>query len=95
MSGRESLIAAPHVHALKTWPAYFKDVALGGKNFEVRRDDRPFKVGDVLRLREYDPRSDTYTGREVRRCVTYLLPGGEFGIEDGYCVMGLGEFDGG
>lgn len=76
-------------HVLKTWPASFKDVAIGGKNFEVRRDDRDFQTGDTLRLVEWSP--EGYTGRAVECHVTYLLPGGQFGIEDGYVVMGLAD----
>lgn len=76
------------IHVLKTWPAYFKDVATGGKTFEVRRDDRDFRVGDTLRLVEWSQQTG-HTGRAVDRRVTYLLSGGEFGIEDGFCVMGL------
>ena len=79
-------------HELKCWPAYFGDVLSGIKPFEVRRDDREpfFRPGDYLLLKEYNPHTG-YTGRFLRRRVTYVLPGGEFGIEDGYCVMGLSE----
>jgi hypothetical protein len=77
-------------HELKTWPAYFGDIARGVKTFEVRRDDRDFKTGDVLQLAEYDPHTG-YTGRVIARRVTYLLPGGAFGVQEGYVVMGLAE----
>jgi len=41
-------------HALKTWPEYFQAVAERGKTFEVRKADRPFKVGETLLLQEWD-----------------------------------------
>jgi hypothetical protein len=59
-------------HELKTWPEYYSAVLEGTKTFEYRRDDRGFKVGDVLHLREWVP-STGYTGREMRRRVAYLL----------------------
>lgn len=89
-------------HELKTWPSYFAAVRDGSKTFEVRRNDRDFAVGDVLRLREWDPTKETsrfmlsggfergdYTGLTHEMRVTYVLRGGEFGIEAGFCVMGL------
>jgi hypothetical protein len=83
------------VHDLKTWPAPFSQVLNGRKTFEIRKDDRGFKVGDVLRLREWQPREDHpdggwYTGRECWREVTYMTCGGEWGLPPGLCVMALG-----
>lgn len=36
------------IHELKTLPEYFELVRKGIKNFEVRKNDRDFKVGDML-----------------------------------------------
>lgn len=79
-------------HALKTWPEYYKAVESGEKTFEVRKADRPFRVGEILLLQEYDPGAGAYTGAECKRLITYILKGvGEFGLCEGYCVMGLKE----
>lgn len=78
---------SPAEHELKCWPNYFKDL-MNGKTFEVRRDDRSFRVGDTLRLRECQ-RGGVYTGREMVRRVTYILPGDQHGIEKGYVVMAM------
>lgn len=75
-------------HELKTWPEYFQAVYDGLKPFELRKDDRPYNVGDVLRLREYEPMTDTYTGRVIDVEVTYCLRGFA-GIEAGYVVIGI------
>jgi hypothetical protein len=42
-------------HELKTWPKYFKAVQKGEKTFELRKNDRDFKKGDILILREFVP----------------------------------------
>lgn len=93
----------PREHQLKTWPAYFERVMIGDKTFEVRRNDRDFQRGDVVRLMEFDPAAKPamygaehwmgqgYTGREVTRTISYVLHGGQFGIEPGYAVLGLGK----
>ena len=78
-------------HELKTWPEYFAAVLDGTKPFEWRSEtwSRQFAVGDALRLREWDPKTKTYTGRECVRVVTYTLRG-VFDIPLGFVVMGLG-----
>jgi hypothetical protein len=42
-------------HRLKTWPEYFRAIRNREKTFEVRLNDRDFKVDDVLVLQEFDP----------------------------------------
>jgi hypothetical protein len=77
-------------HCLKIWPEYYKAIESEEKPFEVRKMDRPFKVGEKLILQEYDPSIGQYTGKECERIITYILKGvGEFGLAEGYCVMGL------
>ena len=49
-------------HSLKTWPGLFKQVVNGSKQFEYRKDDRGFEVGDILLLQEWDPKTEAYTG---------------------------------
>ena len=76
-------------HELKTWPEYYKAIYDDRKKFEVRKDDRNFQVGDTLDLQEYDPEIKAYSGRSMRVKVIYKLPGGDFGIKKGYCVLGI------
>ncbi len=83
-------------HELKTWPQPFQAVWDGGKTYEVRKNDRGFKVGDQLRLREWVPSEEGirvviegYTGREILAEVRYMTPGGSFGLPADMCVMGI------
>lgn len=41
-------------HELKILPQYYKDVKEGNKNFELRKNDRDYKVYDIIRLRAWD-----------------------------------------
>jgi len=81
------------IHKLKTWQPYFSEVMSGIKRFEVRKDDRNFNVGDILILEEYDQELQELTGMVCKAIVIYKLPGGSFGIEKGYCVLGIRYFD--
>lgn len=81
-------------HDLKVWPDYFDAIDSGEKPFEVRKNDRGFAVGDTLRLCEYEPGHDRYTGREIERAVSYIISGDDpmgyaFGLRTGFVVMGL------
>ncbi len=79
------------VHKLKTWPEFYAAIEGGVKTFEVRKDDgeRPFRVGDILHLHEWLPKSESYTGRHMVVDVTYLIAGPAFGIESGYVCMAI------
>lgn len=77
-------------HKLKTWPAFFHAVRQQKKGFELRKDDRDFKVGDTLILEEYDPSYDRYTGQVETRLVTFVardIP--DFGLKPGYAILSI------
>lgn len=89
-------------HELKTWPEPFQAVLDQRKKFEIHVDDRDFQINDLLILREWQPRqhgvrpqaigldgSPGYTGREIRARVTYLVPGGRWGLPENLCVMSI------
>lgn len=58
-------------HKLKTWPRYFSAVLDGSKTFEMRINDREYKIGDFLHLVEWSE-GGGYTGRELFKVVTYI-----------------------
>lgn len=74
------------IHDLKIFPNYFHDVRIGIKTFEIRRDDRNFKKGDILKLREWDPLNKEYTGEYIGVQVTYIT---NFMQKKGYVVMSI------
>ncbi len=78
------------IHSLKVWPEYYQSVVDLEKSFEYRKNDRGYAVGDFLQLREYNPDTGKYTGREEIRQITYILQG-EFGLPEGMCIMSLLE----
>lgn len=79
----------PMVHELKTWRSYFHSLADGSKTFEIRRNDRDFRIGDELWLRETcSPGNGSYTGRETRRTISHILTHEpEFGLMDGFAIL--------
>lgn len=79
------------IHELKISPEYYNAIAFGHKTFEVRKNDRDYKIGDWLLLKEWD--GQKYTGRTLKRYVAYVFYGNStnevFGIKPGHCVMAL------
>jgi hypothetical protein len=66
-------------HDLKVWPEFFAPLERGDKLFELRRDDRDYKVGDWLKLREWAPpdiataKPGGFTGARLLRRISYVL----------------------
>ncbi len=56
----------------KVWPEYFQAIKDGKKNYELRLADWECKEGDTLILKEWDPKTKEYTGREENKKVKYV-----------------------
>ena len=84
------------VHELKSWPEFFLDIHNGKRTFDLRKNDRNFKVGDVIKLREWEPTTNAYSGREILKRITYIMegvgPGGippYHGLGREYSILGI------
>ncbi|MEM5592885.1 DUF3850 domain-containing protein [Niallia circulans] len=73
-------------HFLKIQPQYFEEVRNGNKSFEIRKNDRDFKVGDTLYLQEYNPLEQEYTGEVVKREITYIT---NYAQQENYIIMAI------
>lgn len=85
-------------HDLKCWTQPYQALEDKIKTFEWRLNDRGYEVGDILHLHEWNPDSGEegqYTGRSLKRVVTYILRGGKFGVPKKYVVMGVKPLSGG
>ena len=92
------------IHELKILPQYFNAVIEGEKTFELRKDDRGFKVGDVLMLKEFSLNekyetiegAETYfSGRKILREINYILKdvSEKMGLEKDYAILGIKPID--
>ena len=71
-------------HELKLNKIYFEKALNGKKPFEIRYNDRDYKVGDEIVLKEWD---DGYTGREISGKITYILNSAFVGLARGYVAF--------
>lgn len=72
------------VHQIRLGAMFFEDARSGKKSFELRKNDRDYKVGDILEMIEF--KEGKNTGRVIRKSVTYILED-YTGLVDGYCIM--------
>ena len=74
------------IHYIRLAATYYDDVKAGIKTFELRKNDRDYRTGDILEMNEFtDGRN---TGRVIRCRVIYMLE--EYtGLTDGYCILGI------
>ena len=56
----------------KIWPEFYEQVASGKQKYQMRLNDFDVEEGDVLVLREWDPETKEYTGRELQKDVTHV-----------------------
>lgn len=88
----------PAEHKTKCWPEFFRAIWRRQKRFELRRNDRNYKVGDWLLIEEFEPSSINggYTGKCVRCHIMYMLGDKNdcesFGLMPGFVILGLDGF---
>lgn len=85
-------------HILKVWPEFYEAIENGSKTFEIRSTkDRKFKVGELVVLKWFDPKTNICNGEEIKKRISYVLDNPDFGIKEGYAILGLqeGSNDGG
>ena len=77
-------------HYLKSLSKYFRAVEAGSKTFEIRKNDRHFKVGDKIVLWEHKSENKKLmaTGRFLIRKISHITAFPD-GLRPGYVVLGL------
>ena len=85
------------LHELKILHKYLLDVDLGNKTFELRKNDRDYQVGDLIRF--IDIREDDSTAKNqiepnidenTLYRITYVLKDVEkYGLDRDYCILAI------
>ncbi|CAK1233951.1 hypothetical protein LMG30234_GAICNKDF_00564 [Fructobacillus fructosus] len=96
------------VHELKLDEKYFDLVDTGVKTFEIRKNDRDYRVGDLLALSIYDSDSNCYKQKpipwypdrdevdsvhEADTILRKIIYMTDYEQKDGYVVLGIGKYE--
>lgn len=89
--------AAITTHHLKAWRETFEPILSGERIFDLRLDDRAFKVGHRIEFQEWDPSMKQYTGRKITKIISYVLYGlseiiardPRWGLKQHYVILSL------
>ena len=81
------------IHELKLDRKFFKRVREGKKRAELRYNDRNYKVGDLLFLKEVAGTDRRHTGNRIMVKVLDIVTHDEFpaGIREGYVMLSFRE----
>ncbi len=78
----------PRTHDLKVQTQFWADLWEFRTTAQLRQDDRQYRVGDILLLREYNP-AFGYTGMNCKRKITHILRHEDvpYGVRRGWCIL--------
>ncbi len=77
------------IHKLKTVNPYFNDIWNRIKNFDVRLNDRDFKINDYVLLREFDTTTlNKYLFREILCRIYYIFEDSKF-LKKNIIIIGI------
>ena len=75
------------IHALKIRCDYFDSVLSGEKTFEIRENDRDYRVGNMLALNEINGHGE-YTGRSALVYIRYIFQDSEY-LKENYVAISI------
>jgi len=89
-------IAIDHLERIKIKEVYLEEVYFGRKTFELRKDDRGYEVGDLIKFKVIDKDEHgkegfrEYVDSEALYIITYILRNvPEYGLDKDYCILGI------
>lgn len=77
-------------HHLKIFSKYANLHLRNKKNWELRKNDRNFKVGDKIKFTIVSNITGLPMGNDgYTRTIDFVFEGGLYGLEEGYCILSI------
>lgn len=77
------------LHVLKIKRQYFNDILSGQKTFELRKNERDYKVGEYIRFINSNGCAFPETNKHLFKIIYVLKNVPEYGLSNGYCIFGF------
>ena len=87
------------LHELKIKHEYLVEVDMGRKTFELRKNDRDYQVGDLIRFIDIrQSNSDgcdyAYIDKDTLYKITYVLKDvPQYGLDKDYCILAIKKLE--
>lgn len=75
------------VHELKIHELFARAYFSGQKRWEIRKNDRNFKVGDKINFTVINDKEETVAS--YMRSILYVFDKVEFGLQPGYVILSI------
>lgn len=82
-------------HMVKSWSHLYDAIVSGAKSYDLRKNDRDYKVGDILHLKQYDNINGKFTGWQTTRRISYITSNdtpcavSSAVLPNEYCILGF------
>ena len=86
------------LHELKIKHEYLIEVDMGRKTFELRKNDRDYQVGDLIRFIDIKQDNkgdcDIYIDKDTLYKITYVLKDvPQYGLDKDYCILAIKKLE--
>ena len=87
------------LHELNIKHEYLVDIVMGRKTFELRKNDRDYQVGDLIRFidikqSDSDGCDYVYIDKDTLYKITYVLKDvPQYGLDKDYCILAIKKLE--
>ena len=79
------------LHILKIESVYYNEINFGIKTFELRKNDRDYKVFDLIHFVDTNGQDFKENCNNVYQIIYILKDVEKYGLDKDYCILGINK----
>lgn len=79
------------LHTLKIESVYYNEINFGIKTFELRKNDRDYKVFDLIHFVDTNGQDFKENSNNVYQIIYILKDVEKYGLNKDYCILGINK----